>query len=150
QPSSKPRRLWFGIAVAAGVAAIGAAVFYLGVDRPEPSVIGLTSYPGNEMDPSFSPDGNQVAFAWNGTSEGNYRIYVKQIGGGDPLQLTNGDTDDYWPRWSPDGKSIAFIRGKSRVIRLQPNDTADVYVIPALGRGMEHKVGETSTYLGEG
>jgi Tol biopolymer transport system component len=91
-----------------------------------------------------------VAFAWNGASEGNYHIYVKQIGGGDPLPLTNGATDDYWPRWSPDGKSIAFIRGKSRVIRLQPNDTADVYVIPALGRGLERKVGETSTWLGKG
>ena len=30
--------------------------------------------------PSFSPDGNKVAFVWNGEKEDNYDIYVKQIG----------------------------------------------------------------------
>ena len=33
---------------------------------PPITVTPLTSYPGNEVQPSFSPDGNQVAFAFNG------------------------------------------------------------------------------------
>jgi serine/threonine protein kinase/Tol biopolymer transport system component len=148
-PSAKPRRLWYAIGVAAAMVILAGAVFSFRVGQPEPSVVALTSYPGNEEDPSFSPDGNQIAFAWNGETERNYDIYVKQVGGGDPLPLTKNAAENYLPRWSPDGKWIAFVRGRTKVIRFQPNDAADVYVIPALGGGLERKVGETSTYLGE-
>ena len=44
----------------------------------------FTSYPGQEITPAFSPDGNQVAFAWNGEKGDNYDIYIKLIDGGTP------------------------------------------------------------------
>lgn len=45
--------------------------------------VPLTSYAGRESGPSFSPDGNQVAFSWNGEKQDNVDIYVKLIGPGE-------------------------------------------------------------------
>jgi dipeptidyl aminopeptidase/acylaminoacyl peptidase len=72
--------------------------------------VPLTSYPGNESWPSFSPDGTQVAFAWDGEKQNNGDIYVKQIGVEPPYRLTNDPAGDYSPAWSPDGRFIAFLR----------------------------------------
>jgi Tol biopolymer transport system component len=94
--------------------------------------VPLTSYPGSEASPSFSPDGNQIAFSWNGEKRDNYDIYVKLIGPGEPLRLTTNPADDSSPAWSPDGRTIAFLRdfGAGKF---------GVYLIPALG-GPERKV----------
>jgi Tol biopolymer transport system component/DNA-binding winged helix-turn-helix (wHTH) protein len=73
--------------------------------------VPLTSASGWEMGPSFSPDGSQIAYAWDETSAGNHsHIYVKLVGSGRPVQLTAGPTSDLFPSWSPDGRSIAFLR----------------------------------------
>ena len=40
----------------------------------------LTSYPGDESSPTFSPDGNQVAFTWNGAKRDNTDIYIAMPG----------------------------------------------------------------------
>ena len=95
--------------------------------------IPVTSYPGTQDDPSFSPDGNQIAFDWNGPQEDNFDIYVKLIGPGTPLRLTTNPDMDVWPRWSPDGSQIAFLRIASDLA------TYSVMLIPALG-GPERRV----------
>ena len=46
----------------------------------------FTASPGFEVQPTFSPNGNEVAFAWNGEKEGNFDIYRKLIGPGGPLR----------------------------------------------------------------
>ena len=101
---------------------------------PERSMtaVPFTSYPGEERQPSFSPDGNQVAFSWNGEKQDNFDIYVKIIGSGAQLRLTHAPEADSLPAWSPDGSSIAFIREGSK-------GNASVYVISPLGPP-EHKV----------
>ena len=66
--------------------------------RPMP----LTTLPGLERSPSFSPDGNQIAFSWDGDT-GNEDIYVKLVGAGSPLRLTTSAAPDVHPAWSPDG-----------------------------------------------
>jgi eukaryotic-like serine/threonine-protein kinase len=87
--------------------------------------VPLTSYPGQEQQPSFSPDGNQVAFSWNGQKQDNFDIYVKLIGSGNQLRLTTAPEADSYPAWSPDGRSIAFLRGP-------PGGKVSVYLVSPL------------------
>jgi eukaryotic-like serine/threonine-protein kinase len=109
--------------------------------RPVPSLglqpLPLTSYPGNELSPAFSPDGNQVAFVWTGERSDNPDIYVKLVGSGAPLRLTTDPHFDNYPRWSPDGRNIAFIR-------LLENGQFEVLAVPPLG-GAERKIGRFYT-----
>ena len=76
---------------------------------PRMRTVPLTSLPGQQRAPTFSPDGNQVAFAWDGET-GNDDIYVQLVGAGTPLRLTTDPASDRNPAWSPDGRFIAFIR----------------------------------------
>jgi Tol biopolymer transport system component len=73
--------------------------------------VPLTSLPGATRWPSFSPDGNQVAFAWTGPEGNNSDIYVQQVGAATQLRLTSNPGTDGSPMWSPDGRWIAFLRG---------------------------------------
>jgi len=94
----------------------------------------LTSYPGLETNPSFSPDGNMIAFAWNGGSSSNtFDLYVKQVDSENALQLTHHLASRIQPAWSPDGRYVAF----SRVA----DDERGIYVISPLG-GAERKLGQ--------
>lgn len=52
--------------------------------------------------PTLSPDGSEVVFTWNGN------LWKASTDGGAARALTLHPADDRWPRWSPDGKRIAF------------------------------------------
>jgi serine/threonine protein kinase len=59
------------------------------------TAVPLTTYPGWERSPSFSPDGNQVAFAWAKTGrDAQADIYIKQIGVEEPFRLTDDPRPD--------------------------------------------------------
>ncbi len=136
----RPRRwhsgrvIWPAVAIAL---AIGAAIF-LYMFRLGPVSLGpmrttpLTSLPGQERYPSFSPDGNQIAFAWDGENGDNQDIYIKVVGaGGSPLRLTSHPAADQKPAWSSDGRHIAFVRSSG--------EGSGLFVIPALG-GPERRI----------
>jgi eukaryotic-like serine/threonine-protein kinase len=101
--------------------------------HPVSKVVPLTSYPGLQINPAFSPDGKQVAFAWDGEQGDNFDIYVKLVDAGTPLRLTNTRANEYAPTWSPDGRYIAFFRERG--------ERWGIWMIPALG-GAERKLGE--------
>ena len=52
-------------------------------------ILPFTVEGGAEFAPSFSPDGRQVAYAkWDSAGNFTANIYVKLVGGNDPLRLT--------------------------------------------------------------
>jgi len=78
----------------------------------------ITSHPGRELFPKFSPDGKLLAFT--GQYDGNFNVYVMPSEGGQPKQLTfyQGSAQPLSDRmgvlnqvigWTPDGKSIVFL-----------------------------------------
>jgi serine/threonine protein kinase len=68
---------------------------------PPMKVVPITTLPGSKGFPAFSPDGNQIAFSWNGGTGDNRDIYVKLIDAGEPLRLTTNPAADFSPTWSP-------------------------------------------------
>src|SRR5439155_22273411 len=111
-------RLGWAIAVLAMAAMVAAAIWFAPLKKsaPESELVPviLTSYPGEETMPSFSPDGTQVAFTWCKDIEGkNCNIYIKQIGVEPPSRLTATPRREYGPAWSPNGEFLAFIRETS-------------------------------------
>src|SRR5207249_2219478 len=61
---------------------------------------------GLDIDPSWSPDGAQLAFRT--TRDGQDEIYVMNADGTCQRNLSNSPADDRSPAWSPDGRFIAF------------------------------------------
>ena len=126
-----------GAAALVGLIAAAAVIFWIVRENQAPQAplqtVPLTAFRGYERYPSFSPDGNQVAFSWDGEKQDNFDIYVMQIGSGRPLRLTMDPAPDEAPAWSPDGKSIAFVRHAA--------DKWRIMVIPTLG-GSERQLAE--------
>jgi hypothetical protein len=101
------------------------------VDVPSPRVVPLTALLGLESHPTFAPDGEQVAFAWNGAKQDNWDIYVTLVGSSDVRRLTSDPAEDTHPTWSPDGRQIAFLR--------QQPDGSTIQVVSPIG-GAERKL----------
>jgi eukaryotic-like serine/threonine-protein kinase len=135
---------WRFAAIGAGVIIVALAGLLAwqmsGSGTPVPAVdtqlqpVPLTSFAGSERAGTFSPDGSQIAFYWNGEGQDNFDIYIKVIGPGTPLRVTSNPAADTEPRWSPNGQQVAFLRSSD-------SKTFAVMLIPALG-GNERKLAE--------
>lgn len=77
----------------------------------EPIRIGRT--------PGLSPDGSRICFSWQGN------LWTAPVKGGPATRLTANDSTDMNPRWSPDGKWIAFNSDRE--------GGNQVFLIPAVG-----------------
>jgi Tol biopolymer transport system component/DNA-binding winged helix-turn-helix (wHTH) protein len=129
--------VWATVLLMAVVA--GGAVWFVRSAAKAPAAaltaVPLITFPGMESEPSFSPDGNQIAFFWEGEAQDNQDIYVKRIGAsGPPRRLTTDPRAEFDPTWSPDGRFIAFRR-------MIGGQKTEVLIIPATG-GPERKIGE--------
>src|SRR5262249_45154417 len=61
---------------------------------PTARIIPFTTFSGAADQPAFSPDGNQIAFTWDGGNGENLDLYVQLIGAGTPLRLTVDPAED--------------------------------------------------------
>jgi Tol biopolymer transport system component/DNA-binding winged helix-turn-helix (wHTH) protein len=100
--------------LALGLVVLAAGTAWLLWPSPDASkplrVVPLTTLTGEEDWPTFSPDGEQVAFVWSGEKRTNSDIYVTIVGSFHHRRLTTDPAVDYAPSWSPDGRHIAFLR----------------------------------------
>ncbi|HWA84001.1 MAG TPA: hypothetical protein VG820_11225, partial [Fimbriimonadaceae bacterium] len=77
------------------------------VPREGGQAVKITSNPGVEGDPCFSPDGSMIAFS--GQYDGNTDVYVVPAKGGEPKRLTYHPAPDVPVAWTPDGKKVVFV-----------------------------------------
>lgn len=82
-------------------------------------------------DPQISPDGERIAFTLRPVSKEKEHpesaIWVVSFAGGEPRQFTAGQWDDEEPRWSPDGRRLAFLSDRAE------RGKKSVYIMPADG-----------------
>lgn len=97
------------------------------------TVSKLTSDGSNNVMPSFSPDGQRIAFASD--RNGWWDIYVMGVGGGQPIQITSDRSHQLHPTWSPDGRRIAFSR-------LNPVSARwELWVVDVVNHGVSRFIG---------
>ncbi len=115
-------------------------VFYLRQHASGPPVqralTRLTFDDGLQTGATWSPDGRFIAYSSD--RGGKFDIWVQQVTGGDPVQITKGSGHNWQPGWSPDGKYIAYRSEEGE---------GGLYIVPALGgEGLERKIARFGYY----
>ncbi len=145
-PPSRHRWRLFTVLALSGLLAATLTIYFLRKlvwRSPSPmlTIIPFTTFPGFEIGPSFSPDGNQIVFAWFGyEKEYQFDLYIKQVGQERVVQLTHHPATFLGSAWSPDGRFIAFMR----YVDGDPG-ASGIFVISPLG-GSERKLANITPY----
>ncbi len=74
------------------------------------SAFRLSSSPGEEAFPRFSPDGTKIAYS--ASYDGNVDVFVIPASGGTPRRLTYHPMTDRVVGWTPDGTRVLFVSGR--------------------------------------
>jgi Tol biopolymer transport system component/DNA-binding winged helix-turn-helix (wHTH) protein len=91
---------------------------------------------GLQIGATWSPDGRFIAYSSD--RGGKFDIWVQQVSGGDPVQVTKGPGHHWQPDWSTDGKYIAYRSEEGG---------GGLYIVPALGgAGRERKIASFGYY----
>ena len=103
-------------------------VYRMSIDGTD--VVRLTDGTGECANPSWSPDGQHIAFAWTrGFEPGNFNIFVMDVATRDLVQLTHGAGRNENPAWAPDGIHIVFSSRRGR--------STQIYTMLADGSGQK-------------
>src|SRR3989454_10970199 len=74
--------------------------------------------------PAVSPDGKRFLYSSSGGAADQFNhLYVLPVAGGQPYKMTFGDHDDFHPRWSPDGETIAYVSNEGGLPQLWVMET---------------------------
>ena len=123
----------FAVLVAAMLLAVGFWIYTrreVPATPPQRTLTRITFDEGLQYQPTWSPDGRYVAYSSD--RGGKFDIWIQQVSGGNPIQITKGPGNNWQPDWSPDGKYIAYR---------SENGEGGLYIAPALGgAGLERKI----------
>jgi dipeptidyl aminopeptidase/acylaminoacyl peptidase len=107
-------------------------LWIVSVSGAEP--LRLTSGEFDDLDPRWSPDGQEIVFVSNRTADpernANTDLWIIPAKGGKPRQLTSNPGPDEQPRWSPDGTRIAYV---SHSRDFSPAEHTDLLVVSRSG-----------------
>jgi Tol biopolymer transport system component/DNA-binding winged helix-turn-helix (wHTH) protein len=143
-PPAHFRRPWlrYSIVSVAVVLVIGAASFLIHEKLRSPApptqraLTRVTFDKGLQFGATWSPDNRMIAYS--SERGGKFDIWVQQISGGDPIQITKGPGHNWQPDWSPDGKFIAYR---------SEDGEGGLFIIPALGgAGLARKIVSAGFY----
>jgi len=123
-------RRWVWPVVAMACVLIAAAGFiwvyfdFRGTQSKGPDLVRVSPDDGHSYSqPAISPDGGFVAYVSD--RSGKKELWLQQVGGGDPIQLTHGNERVDAPAFFPDGKRILYASTRA--------DQDSIEVISALG-----------------
>lgn len=127
------RQGWLVALCLLGVVVTGLVIYFVRsgsptAPPPNRKLRQLTFNPGLESEPTWSPDGNLIAYSSD--RGGNFDIWVQPVGEGDPVRVTKSPAHDWQPDWSPQG---------NRLVYRSERDEGGLYMVPVLG-GNERKI----------
>jgi len=103
-------------------------IYRMNIDGTD--VARLSTGEGDAVNPSWSPDGQHIAFSWTrGFEPGNFNIFVMDVATRDFVQLTHGAGRNENPSWAPDGVHLVFSSTRER--------TTQIYTMLADGTGVQ-------------
>jgi len=93
----------------------GANIFVIDdVTRPRETMRALTAWKSNQIKPSWSPDGNWVAFYSNHDKQDHtqFDLFVVQVAGGQPFRVASNvlPAERRGPAWAPDGRGLVVVK----------------------------------------
>lgn len=100
----------------------------------------LTSGEGDVANPSWSPNGQMIAFAWTrGYEIGGFNIFVMDVAKRQPVQLTHANGRNENPWWAPDGTHLVFSikRGSSTQIYTMLADGTNIQQLTTQGNNIQ-------------
>jgi serine/threonine protein kinase len=132
--ASVRRRLWRWPALAiaslliAAVAVVSVYLNHRGTQPKGPNLVRLSPDDGYSYgQPAISPDGGFVAYISD--RSGDDQLWLQQVGGGDPIQLTHSTESVSFPSFFPDGRRILYISSSTS----GTSTRSSIEVISALG-----------------
>jgi len=129
------RRLALALLVGTVVVLVAGSVWFYKprgtpVAPPQRTLTRLTFEDGLQTGATWSPDGRYIAYSSD--RGGKFDIWVQQVSGGNPIQITKGPGHHWQPDWSPDGRYIAYR---------SEDGEGGLYIAPVLGgAGLERKI----------
>src|SRR5687767_1356344 len=117
------------------------------VNKDGGAAVRLTSSPGEESFPRFSPDGSKVAYS--ASYDGNVDVYVIPTAGGEPRRLTYHPMPDRVVGWTPDGARVLFASGRESG-RQRYNQFFTVAVAGGMADRLPVPYGEFGVYSPDG
>jgi Tol biopolymer transport system component/tRNA A-37 threonylcarbamoyl transferase component Bud32 len=129
--------LWIGLG-----AVLVAAAALLWLLKPKPAgppeyqITRMTYDEGATLTPCVSPNGAMFAYCSDRGGRGDLDVWVQQVAGGTPLQVTKDPADEMSPSFSADGSKIVFRSTK---------DGGGLYEVAAFG-GLQRRVADRGFY----